>query len=80
LGENKFFFPVSLPAQREPWAFRRIEQKRLLGFVISGFGGLEVAYWPLEPQVRGVQTRPKPSDFSGQKKNNPQHAIPSEGK
>jgi hypothetical protein len=30
---------------------------------VSGFSGLEVACWPLRTQVRGVQTRPKPSDF-----------------
>ena len=40
--------------------------------VESGFGGLEVACWPLVPKLR-VQTRPKPSDFSGRK--NPQHAF-----
>ena len=30
LVENVFFFPVALQAQREPWAFRIIAQKRLL--------------------------------------------------
>ena len=38
----------------------------------SGFGGLEVAWWPSSR----VQTRPKPSDFSGRKK----ARLPSEGK
>ena len=31
-------------------------------YTISGFGGLEVACWPLVPKFP-VQTRPKPSDF-----------------
>jgi hypothetical protein len=44
---------------------------------ISGFGGLAVACWPLVPKFAGLKTRPKPSDFSGQKKY-PQH-TPSFG-
>ena len=42
----------------------------------SGFGGLYVACWPY-PSSR-VQTRPKPSDFSGRKKSSAR--LPSEGK
>jgi hypothetical protein len=34
----------------------------------SGFDGLEVPCCPLEPHVRAFQTRPKPSEYSGQKK------------
>ena len=29
----------------------------------SGFGGLEVACWPLVPKFAGLHRRPKPSDF-----------------
>ena len=42
---------------------------------ISGFGGLERA--GLSYPSSGVQTRPKPSDFSGRK--NPQHAFLRKG-
>ena len=38
---------------------------------LSGFGGLEVACWPLVPKFAG--SKPKPSDFLGLK--NPQHAF-----
>ena len=37
--------------------------------LVSGFGGLEVACWPLVPKFTGSN----PADFSGQK--NPQHAF-----
>jgi hypothetical protein len=38
----------------------------------SGFGGLEVAYWPFVPKFAGSNPA-KPSDFSGEKI--PQHAF-----
>jgi hypothetical protein len=41
-------------------------------WVLSGFGGLEDACWPLVPKFAG-SNRTKPSDFSGRK--NPQHAF-----
>ena len=39
----------------------------------SGFGGLEVACWPLVPKFAGSNTAETVSDFSGRK--NPQHAF-----
>ena len=38
----------------------------------TGFGGLEVACWPLVPKFAGSNPT-KPLDFSGRK--NPQHAF-----
>jgi hypothetical protein len=46
--------------------------------IYSGFGGLEVAYWPLEPKFTGSNPVEAVGFFRA--KNNPQHAYPSEGK
>jgi len=35
----------------------------VLTYELSGFGGLEVACWPLVPKFAGSHTRPKPSNF-----------------
>jgi hypothetical protein len=46
--------------------------------VHSGFGGLEVAYWPLEPKFAGWNPAEAVGFFRAKK--NPQHALFSEGK
>ena len=43
-----------------------------IGTVLSGFGGLEVACWPLEPKFAGSHPA-EAVGFLGQK--NPQHAF-----
>ena len=45
--------------------------------VYFGFGGLEVAYWPLLPKFAGSNPA-KPLDFSGGERN-PQHAFLRKG-
>jgi len=51
-----YYLAIKSPLQ---WNLNGLQQ---LSFK-SGFGGLEVACWPLVPKFTGVRTRPKPSDF-----------------
>ena len=46
--------------------------------LVSGFGGLEAACWPLVPKFAGSNPTEAVGFFRAKK--NPQHAFPSEGK
>ena len=48
----------------------------MYGYVISGFGGLEVACWPLVPKFAG--SNPAETRFEPEKKSSAH--LPSEGK
>ena len=61
-----------------PYRVFRFKQKECLLFsALSGFGGLEVACWPLVPKFAGSH----PAEAVGiLGRKNPQKRLPSEGK
>jgi hypothetical protein len=57
---------------------KTLKNKTKTYMVESGLGGLVVSMLASGTQDRGVRTRPKPSDFSGEKKSTA--CLPPEGK